>query len=165
MECLTEDRDRSAITWMKDGQPLPNHPRMVANRQTLQIFNLQREDYGMYQCFVARGAQEAQASSELRQGGNLWPIKIDGVALFYVSQQSFDFVRLTGAFVHDQAMLNSFALPQLPNFIKRDPFVLNLKISKPTFVHFHNPRMHTHELVSWPKTLPFIPVAFSLNTW
>ena len=69
LECLTEDRDRSAITWMKDGQPLPNHPRMVANRQTLQIFNLQREDYGMYQCFVARGSQEAQASSELRLGG------------------------------------------------------------------------------------------------
>ena len=66
---FTEDRDRSAITWMKDGQPLPNHPRMVANRQTLQIFNLQREDYGMYQCFVARGSQEAQASSELRLGG------------------------------------------------------------------------------------------------
>ena len=69
LECLTEDRDRSAITWMKDGQPLPNHPRMVANRQTLQIFNLQREDYGMYQCFVARGSQEVQAASELRLGG------------------------------------------------------------------------------------------------
>ena len=35
----------------------------------MQIFNLQREDYGMYQCFVARGNQEAQASSELRLGG------------------------------------------------------------------------------------------------
>ena len=99
LECLTEDRDRSAVTWMKDGQPLPNHPRLIANRwvtftkwaflrsvevfadlsfknrlhsffrQTLQIFNLQREDYGMYQCFVARGNQEAQASSELRLGG------------------------------------------------------------------------------------------------
>ena len=69
LECLTEDRDRSAVTWMKDGQPLPNHPRIIANRQTLQIFNLQREDYGMYQCFVARGNQEAQASSELRLGG------------------------------------------------------------------------------------------------
>ena len=72
LECLTEDRDRSAITWMKDGGPLPNHPRILANRQTLQIFNLQREDYGMYQCFVARGAQEAQASSELRLGGNIF---------------------------------------------------------------------------------------------
>ena len=70
LECLTEDRDRSAITWMKDGQALPNHPRFVANRQTLQIFNLQTDDYGMYQCFVARGNQEAQASSELRLGGN-----------------------------------------------------------------------------------------------
>jgi hypothetical protein len=71
LECLTEDRDRIAITWMKDGRPLPNHPRIVVNRQTLQIFNLQRADYGMYQCFVTRGSQEAQASSELRLGGNV----------------------------------------------------------------------------------------------
>ena len=56
-----------------------------------QIFNLQREDYGMYQCFVRRGGgavreggggvgggggeggfrgREAQAGSELRLGGN-----------------------------------------------------------------------------------------------
>ena len=72
LECLTEDRDRSAITWMKDGQALPNHPRFIANRQTLQIFNLQTDDYGMYQCFVARGNQEAQASSELRLGGKFY---------------------------------------------------------------------------------------------
>jgi hypothetical protein len=54
---------------MKDGLPLSNHRRIVTNQQTLEIFNLQREDYGMYQCFVSRGAQEAQAASELRLGG------------------------------------------------------------------------------------------------
>ena len=27
---------------------------MAASQQTLQIFNLQRDDYGVYQCFVAR---------------------------------------------------------------------------------------------------------------
>ena len=39
-----------------------NHPdynvqassRVAASQQTLQIFNLQRDDYGVYQCFVAR---------------------------------------------------------------------------------------------------------------
>lgn len=70
LECLTEERDRGSITWRKDGKSLPRHARVVATKQVLQIFNLQREDYGMYQCFVRRGTErEAQAGSELRLGG------------------------------------------------------------------------------------------------
>ncbi len=69
LECLTEDRDRDSIRWRKDGADLPRHARVVATKQVLQIFNLQREDYGMYQCFVNRGDKEAQAGSELRLGG------------------------------------------------------------------------------------------------
>jgi len=46
--------------------------RLVLSQNTLEIFNLQREDYGMYQCFVSRGALEAQAASELRLGGNFF---------------------------------------------------------------------------------------------
>ena len=34
----------------------------VANQQTLQSFNLQREDYGVYQCVVSRGTREVQAT-------------------------------------------------------------------------------------------------------
>ena len=50
LECLTEERDRGAISWRKDGRALPAHvARLVATRNVLQIFNLQREDYGMYQ--------------------------------------------------------------------------------------------------------------------
>ena len=30
--------------------------RVAASQQTLQIFNLQRDDYGVYQCFVARNS-------------------------------------------------------------------------------------------------------------
>ena len=84
LECLTEERDRGAIEWRKDGRALPAHvARLVATRNVLQIFNLQREDYGMYQCFVDRGrmgrtavgagmgATEAQAGSELRLGGEI----------------------------------------------------------------------------------------------
>ena len=57
LECLTEERDRGAIEWRKDGRALPAHvARLVATRNVLQIFNLQREDYGMYQCFVDRGS-------------------------------------------------------------------------------------------------------------
>lgn len=71
IECLTEEKDRSSITWRKDGKELPSHARIVVNRQVLQIFNLQTGDYGMYQCFVKRGSghREAQAASELRLGG------------------------------------------------------------------------------------------------
>ena len=70
MECIVENRN-SHITWMKDGQLIPNKTRIVVGQRTLQIFNIQREDYGMYQCFVAgRGRQkEVQATSELRLGG------------------------------------------------------------------------------------------------
>ena len=48
---------------------LQSSTRIIANQQTLQIFNLQREDYGVYQCFVSRGTREVQATAHLRLGG------------------------------------------------------------------------------------------------
>ena len=55
MECIVETADgesdsgsRNVITWMKDGQPLPNRTRIIISGRTLQIFVLQREDYGKY---------------------------------------------------------------------------------------------------------------------
>ena len=70
MQCLTEERDRATITWKKDGMTLSGGGgRVTINSQTLQIFNLQREDYGVYQCFVTRGVREVQATAQLRLGG------------------------------------------------------------------------------------------------
>ena len=69
LQCLT-DSVIDHITWMKDGKLLPNRTRIVVSKHTLQIFNLQRDDYGMYQCFV-QGNTEVQASSELRLGGEM----------------------------------------------------------------------------------------------
>ena len=40
LECLTEERDRGAVAWRKDGRPLPTHvPRIVATRNVLQARN------------------------------------------------------------------------------------------------------------------------------
>ena len=69
MECLTEERDRDSIVWRKDGELVSSNFRIVTSKQTLQIVYLQREDYGVYQCFVIRGQQESQATSHLRLGG------------------------------------------------------------------------------------------------
>ena len=90
---------------MKDGQPLPNHPRMVANRQTLQIFNLQREDYGMYQCFVARGSQEAQASSELRLGGK------NNILVYLIKIKVSEIANTNSTFSHERV----FCIGTSPN--------------------------------------------------
>ncbi len=69
LECLTEERHRELITWRKDGKELnKNDKRFVVDSHdsVLRIYNLRRDDYGMYQCFVGR--EEAQAASELRLG-------------------------------------------------------------------------------------------------
>ena len=55
MECIVEtsggdDSSRHVITWMKDGQPLPNRTRIILSGRALQIFVLQREDYGKNAC-------------------------------------------------------------------------------------------------------------------
>ena len=69
LECLTEERDRTSILWRKDGEVIPPSSNIVQNRQTLQIFNIERTNYGMYQCFVTRGNREVEARGELRLGG------------------------------------------------------------------------------------------------
>ena len=68
MQCLTEERDRAAITWTKDGRALATSGRVSAAGQTLQILAVQREDYGVYQCFVTRGGREVAAAAQLRLG-------------------------------------------------------------------------------------------------
>ena len=102
LECLSETRMTDHVTWMKDGKLLPNRTRIVVTQQTLQIFNLQREDYGMYQCFVQGKSQsEVQASSELRLGGmcqiSSWLVKqireLERYSILWYSSSSYYFLR------------------------------------------------------------------------
>ena len=62
MECVVETAEgqsdstgRHVITWMKDGHPLPNRTRIIVSGRTLQIFVLQREDYGKFSCLYNFG--------------------------------------------------------------------------------------------------------------
>ena len=55
MQCLTEEHDRATILWRKDGMTLQSSTRVIANQQTLQIFNLQREIMGCTNALLAVG--------------------------------------------------------------------------------------------------------------
>ena len=69
LRCVADSNPPATILWRKDGLVLSSNTRISLNQQTLQIYNLQREDYGVYQCFVTRGNREVQATAQLRLGG------------------------------------------------------------------------------------------------
>jgi len=59
------------VTWRKDGLEIrPNSVLSFSmSGDKLRIANVQREDRGIYQCFVKSDSDMAQASAELRLGG------------------------------------------------------------------------------------------------
>lgn len=64
---------QATITWLKDGQPAQNRPRIRihgSKSDKLEILSVFKEDSGVYQCFVTHGNKQYQASGELRLGGN-----------------------------------------------------------------------------------------------
>ncbi|KAF4532567.1 hypothetical protein B566_EDAN008491 [Ephemera danica] len=60
----------NTIMWLKDGQVVQFGGRMALQSQGRQIVieNVQREDAGMYQCFVRTDDDSAQGAAELRLG-------------------------------------------------------------------------------------------------
>ncbi len=70
---------QASITWLKDGQPAQNRPRIRihgSKSDKLEILSVFKEDSGVYQCFVTHGTQQYQASAELRLGGSLFTFLI-----------------------------------------------------------------------------------------
>lgn len=61
----------TTITWRKDGVEIRPSLRMSfsPSGDKLRIVTVQREDKGIYQCFVKSEADMAQAAAELRLGG------------------------------------------------------------------------------------------------
>lgn len=70
LTCVTSGYPITAIEWLKDGVRL-----MVNNRvhlilpELLKIEAVQKEDRGIYQCFVKNKVASSQSSAELKLGG------------------------------------------------------------------------------------------------
>ncbi|KAF4532569.1 hypothetical protein B566_EDAN008493 [Ephemera danica] len=67
--CSTVGHPVSSVVWTKDGVLLREALRVrFINKDKLQIMSVQRDDQGMYQCFIRNEHDMAQGSAELRLG-------------------------------------------------------------------------------------------------
>ncbi|KAG8228363.1 hypothetical protein J437_LFUL006814 [Ladona fulva] len=61
--CTASGHPVNVITWAKDGQPLREGPRIhIVSRGRIRLESVQREDEGIYQCFVKNEHDMAQGS-------------------------------------------------------------------------------------------------------
>jgi hypothetical protein len=68
--CSAVGHPVTSVIWTKDGVLLREGLRVrFNNKDKLQIMSVQREDQGMYQCFIKNDHDMAQGSAELRLGG------------------------------------------------------------------------------------------------
>lgn len=75
------------ITWLRNGRPLSLSSKIDIrnNGEILSISSVNRDDRGMYQCFVRGEAECAQNSAELILGGKLYTIFSAPCICFLVS--------------------------------------------------------------------------------
>lgn len=64
----------NGIAWIKDGNPLFEDGVRIklTSRILLTIVSVQREDSGMYQCFVYNDVESAQGTAQLLLGGTFY---------------------------------------------------------------------------------------------
>ena len=73
LNCTTGGSQSARVRWLHDGIDVSGSARVQAagaRGLSLVISRVSRTDRGMYQCLVDDGRMSAQASSELRLGGN-----------------------------------------------------------------------------------------------
>ncbi|KAG8200003.1 hypothetical protein JTE90_006241 [Oedothorax gibbosus] len=70
--CTVSGRPVRTLTWMKDRKPIEDYygggRAVLMSRDVLHIPAVQREDKGMYQCFVFNDFESAQSTAELKLG-------------------------------------------------------------------------------------------------
>lgn len=68
LRCVVEGFPVTSVTWLKNGKALPASPNSNTVRYVVRIESVQREDCGMYQCFVNNNHDSYQATAEIRMG-------------------------------------------------------------------------------------------------
>ncbi|GIY65658.1 down syndrome cell adhesion molecule [Caerostris darwini] len=68
--CSTTGHPVVTIEWMKDGMPLRAGSRIeFPSRDVVHLTYVQRDDKGMFQCFVSNDFDSAQGTAQLTLGG------------------------------------------------------------------------------------------------
>ncbi|XP_059483764.1 cell adhesion molecule Dscam2 [Neocloeon triangulifer] len=68
-QCIPGGNPASQILWLRNGRPLAADARFdMSRRETLTIRPVQKDDHGMYQCFVSNEWDQAQATAQLLLG-------------------------------------------------------------------------------------------------
>ena len=67
--CTITGTPQSTVLWLKDGQPLRTGSRVrLVSKTQVKITSLNKDDRGMYQCFVKNDFDSAQGTAELKLG-------------------------------------------------------------------------------------------------
>lgn len=69
--CNASGHPVHVISWRKDMIPVLSSKRITVSREELRVSPVEREDKGMYQCFVYNDKESAQDAAQLVLGGNL----------------------------------------------------------------------------------------------
>jgi hypothetical protein len=70
-QCITGGHPVTRVSWYRNSKPIVRDSRfeMTSSPEKLTVRPLQKEDHGMYQCFVSNEWDMAQATAELQLGG------------------------------------------------------------------------------------------------
>lgn len=69
-QCIISGSPVDKVIWMHDGKPLINDNRVEihSDPHRLVLKKIQKEDHGMYQCFVSNEWEQVQSTAELQLG-------------------------------------------------------------------------------------------------
>ena len=70
-QCITGGHPLTRISWYRNAKPIvrDNRFEITSSPEKLIIRPLQKEDHGMYQCFISNEWEMVQATAELQLGG------------------------------------------------------------------------------------------------
>ena len=84
-QCITGGHPITRVSWYRNAKPIvrDNRFQVTSTPEKLVVRPLQKEDHGMYQCFVSNEWEMAQATAELQLGGKHANYFLFGLIVFY----------------------------------------------------------------------------------